>query len=562
MISINQIKELLPKTFRIFFGKFERLKEIQEKTIPIVILKKNAIIVSSTSSGKTEAVLAPLVELLLKEKWQPLSILWIVPTRALVNDLYERIKSILKHFSLEVDKKTADFPKIDYKKIPDIIITTPESTDSLLCRHPNIFYHLQAIVIDEIHFLDGNYRGDQLRILLKRIQEISKNDFNIYLLSATVIEPDIVAKRYIHKEFEVITSSEKREIVYSLLPINDYEDVPDVLFDFLKNEPHQKILAFCNRKVLVEMMSAIFKRSLFWKDYSIVIHHGDLSKKYRIEVEETIKKSKKVICISSSTLEIGIDIGDISLAVLIETPFTISSLLQRIGRSNRKENTIRAVGFFGLEVEFEILSEMFELAKQGILDGYEYVPDPGVIVQQILSLLYANRNGLTFDTFYETLRPLLIDFAIYYSKFTGLFPKKEDSFESLEKLAMTILKQILDYLLDKYKNYIGYSETYFKYYPREKTLNLGNQGLVHSNIPIFKEYKIIDIYSKKEIGVLAAFPARVFYFAGKCWKIVDYEDNKIFVKEVTYPEYEITVRATSTLSKYYTYLPDKYRILI
>ena len=212
MIS-NQIelKKKLRRTWTTFFGRYGKLLPIQLKTIPVLLERKNAIVVSPTASGKTEAIVAPLIEKLLRENWENMSILYISPTRALVNDMYYRLKEQLDELDISLSLKTGDKPYFNPRNLPNFLITTPESLDSLICRYPSSFKNIKAVVLDEIHLLDNTYRGDQLRMLLKRLEYIAETDFNMYALSATIADPEDVGSRYL-KNFEIIISHSKREI--------------------------------------------------------------------------------------------------------------------------------------------------------------------------------------------------------------------------------------------------------------------------------------------------------------------------------------------------------------
>jgi len=180
--QIIDIKKKLSRAWNTFFSKFEKLLEIQLKAIPVVLERKNAIVVSSTASGKTEAVVAPLIERFLREEWKNLAILYISPTKALVNDIYYRLNGQLEELEVSVSIKTGDNPQFNPNKPPNFLITTPESFDSLLCRHPGSFNDIKAVVLDELHLLDNTYRGDQLRLLLKRLKCTAETDFNIYTI--------------------------------------------------------------------------------------------------------------------------------------------------------------------------------------------------------------------------------------------------------------------------------------------------------------------------------------------------------------------------------------------
>ncbi|MEO0105659.1 MAG: DEAD/DEAH box helicase, partial [candidate division WOR-3 bacterium] len=160
------IKERLKRTWIPFFSRFGSLTEIQKKVIPKILEDKNLVIISPAATGKTEATVAPIVEKLLEKNKTDFSILYVSPTRALVNDLYRRLQYPFEYLNLKIEKKTGDRPRINEKKLPFILLTTPESFDSLLSRHTQIFTSLSYVILDEIHLLDNTPRGDQLRILL------------------------------------------------------------------------------------------------------------------------------------------------------------------------------------------------------------------------------------------------------------------------------------------------------------------------------------------------------------------------------------------------------------
>ena len=168
----------LNKTYFTFFGKFSDLTSIQKETIPLVLKKNNSLIIAPTASGKTEAIMAPVCEVLLsniKREKNQLKVLYIVPTKALVSDILKRLKDKIEILGLTLGGRTGDTRSFKKNDPQDILITTPETTDSLISTDPELFSNLEFLIIDELHFLDNTYRGDQLRILMNRIQNNLKN---------------------------------------------------------------------------------------------------------------------------------------------------------------------------------------------------------------------------------------------------------------------------------------------------------------------------------------------------------------------------------------------------
>lgn len=519
MIDVRrELKGKLKRTWTTFFSRFGKLLPIQEKTIPLILKRKNAIIVSSTASGKTEAVVAPLIERLLNENWKDLSILYICPTRALVNDMYYRLKEQLEELNVSLSLKTGDKPQFNPNKLPDFLITTPESLDSLICRYPSSFKNLKAVILDEIHLIDNTYRGDQLRLLLRRLEYIAETDFNLYALSATIADPENVGSRYL-KDFEVIISSGKREIEYTLL-----KSLREVL-DYAREEKLKKLLIFCNKRANVENAAKECKR--LWGGDRVVVHHGSLSKQIREEAESFMKETQYGVCVATMTLEIGIDIGDIDAVVLAEVPWSVSSLLQRIGRGNRRTQKCRVFAIFNSEEERAMFEMMFKVAIEGFVEPVEYSPDLSVVVQQIFSSLYANPSGLESDYFIEL--------------FNGFCSEGD-------------LKDISSHLATK-----GWIEKrYDKWYATTKVKDWGEKGKIHSNIPSTKTLKVIDIASKRVVGEVQYPVDNIFVVAGGAWEVVYVSDNKIYVRSKKSKASAAKFKSHTAKGYFYYFLPKKY----
>jgi ATP-dependent Lhr-like helicase len=490
MISnqIGELKKRLKRTWITFFGRYGRLLPIQEKTIPVVLDRRNAIIVSSTASGKTEAVIAPLIERLLGENWEDLVILYISPTRALVNDMYYRLHEQLEELGVLVSLRTGDKPQFNTNNPPNILLTTPESFDSLLCRHHNSFRKVKVVILDEIHLMDNTYRGDQLRLLLKRLEDISEADVNVYVLSATIADPKDVGIRYL-KNFEIITASGRQEIEYTF--VSSLKEI----FDYARKDNLKKLIFFCNKKANVEMFAT--ECNNLWTN-RVVVHHGSLSKTVREEAESFMKESQYGICIATMTLEIGIDIGDIDAVVLAEVPWSISSLLQRIGRGNRRTHKNKVFAIYKSNEEKLILEQMLKIAIEGYVEPIDYSPDLSVVVQQIFSSLYANPNGLEED---------------YFLKLFSGFCTADD------------LKEILNHLTKE-----GWiQKRYWKCYATTKLMDLGERGTIHSNIPTISSLRVIDVNSKSHIGEVQYPIDEVFMLDGKVWRIVGVSEDEVYV---------------------------------
>jgi ATP-dependent Lhr-like helicase len=374
--------------------------------------------------------------------------------------MYYRLKEQLEELNISLSLKTGDKPQFNPDNPSNFLITTPESLDSLICRHPTGFRSIRAIVLDEIHLLDNTYRGDQLRIILKRLERIVENDFNAYALSATIANPEDVGSRYL-KDFEVIAIPGKREIEYTL--VRSLEEV----LNYARKEKLKKLLIFCNKRASVENVARECKR--LWGNDRVVVHHGSLSKQIREEAESFMKETQYGVCVATMTLEIGIDIGDIDAVVLAEVPWSVSSLLQRVGRGNRRTQKCRVFAIFNSEEEELMFEQMFRVAIEGYVETVKYSQDLSVVVQQIFSSLYANPNGLE---------------GVYFIELFNEFCSESD------------LKDILSHL--EIKEWI--KKKHDKWYATTNLMDWGEKGKIHSNIPSIKTLKVVDVRSKQIIG--------------------------------------------------------------
>jgi len=465
-------------------------------------MRHNVVVISPAATGKTEAVIAPLIENLL-EKWDNsaesyLKILYISPTRALVNDLYRRLVDPITYVGIELGRKTGDRPQLDYRKLPTVLLTTPESFDSLLTRHSKIFIDLEAVVLDEIHLLDNTPRGDQLRILLKRLRKINSR-LHYCALSATIDDLDIGSRYFAHPQVCYLQSM--RAIEYTLMPHTNFIKK---LFEILRERKLKKILIFFNARSFAELFSQRFNRPPF--EDAVLVHHASLQKQRREEVERQMNSSEKAILCATSTLELGIDIGDIDCIVLYRPPFNVSSLLQRIGRGNRRTNKLYAVGVYTNRWEKILFETFFDCAINGQLFDRHYQPSLSVIPQQIYSYLYQRRRiGSTLKSVHRILVPPYDEGQV-----TATFKKLVDDDKIRE------IRRGIYFLTSKLEKKIDW-------------------GKIHSNIAeiSFGEYDVYDVASGRLIGRIFYLKNR-FILGGRCWELVQIaeKEKKVYARDI------------------------------
>lgn len=398
----ERIARHLERTWSAFFARFGRLTPVQRAAIPTILDGRDVLVTAATASGKTEAACAPLIERQMSSR-APWTILYVSPTRALVNDLYERLYRPLHQLGLRVERRTGEY-RPSPGQLPHVLLTTPESFDSMLCRgrrqNDRIGHDLagvSAIVLDEIHLLHGTPRGEQVRWLFDRLRRLRSeaktkgwvpfDGVQTVALSATLPDAHAVSRAYL-QEGETIVVPGGREIE-EVVPPSLETSIEVALPAYVEAlQRPEKILVFCNARKRVDLLTAYLRGQLASFGYEIAAHHGSLDKTEREATEGVIKQEQKSIVVATSTLEIGIDIGDVDLVVLDGPAPDISALLQRIGRGNRRSNKTRVMNCADNPFERLVLEAMMDSARAGWLGLPETGPQFAVARQQVASYIF------------------------------------------------------------------------------------------------------------------------------------------------------------------------------
>lgn len=489
--NLAAVRGRMKHAWRPFFAKFGNLTSVQLQAIPRILEGAKVVLASPTASGKTEAAVAPVAEKFILEQWQGLSLLYVVPTRALANDSLVRIEGPLQDMGIRAALKHGDRPHLPGNKLPNCLITTPESLDSLICRRSQAFVDLRTVILDEIHLVDNTYRGDQLRLLLWRLRKLSSHTpLAIHVLSATLSAPHEIGRRYIN-DFDMVTVAGVREIDY------DISGSLEQTYRKARSQGWKKLLCFCNLRESVESVAAELGK--LWSPYPVVAHHGSLNRREREEAEMVMREARVAVCVATSTLEIGIDIGDIDLIVLAEVPWSVSSLVQRLGRGNRRDSVIHAAAIANSTGERLLLEAMFETARVGALPQEFYEPDLSVAVQQTFSHLFQHPEGAPEGQLTELLSCLC----------------SGDE-------ATAILGELRDDGWLEWRTGRWCAST--------KVMDLAEKGKIHSNIPDSEGHEVVDVESGKKIGTIAGFFDDVFVLARRAWRVVSVTGKTVKVR--------------------------------
>jgi len=390
-----ELRQLLATSWNAFFARFGCLRPVQLAAIAPIAAGNSVLVTAPTAGGKTEAVVAPICERLRGGRWEGLSILLITPTRALVNDLFERLAGPLREMGISLGRKTADYAIARDEGPEQFVITTPESFESMLTFRKHRLAHLRVIIIDEIHLLDGSPRGDQLRSLLQRLRlflnhaSSGTRTLQIVALSATLPDARRTAISYLGEPAEVVSVSGQREIeAHVITAVGDERGCAEAAITASDVFPDvRKVLVFVNSRRQVDASTRHFRYGRF-ASASIYGHHGNLAKAERENTEARFKSDRFSVCVSTMTLEIGIDIGSVDLVICIDPPFSLASFLQRIGRGCRRLQGKTRVLCVASSLARQLIFEgMIEQAKIGIPQGPVVPFRRSVLVQQTLAYL-------------------------------------------------------------------------------------------------------------------------------------------------------------------------------
>lgn len=399
---MSSVDKLNRRVAEAFYGRFKQLHRHQELAIESIINGRNLVLAAGTGSGKTEAVIAPLIHVYMQaaNSNDSTTIIYIAPTKALVNDIYKRIDLPLQHIGLRVGVRHGDLDSLKQKNIPHILITTPESLDVLLFRKDDAIKTVKAVVIDEVHLFYNTQRGLQLSLLLHRLERLNQIQLQFACLSATVVSLEHI-RDFIFgpvRDCDFVKAETRREIQNHIRILNTSVDFVRLITRQM-SQPKTKLLIFANSRKECEHLAGLLREENTLRE-GVFTHYSSLSSDVRQKVERDFSSYESAVCISTSTLELGIDIGDIDMVILYGAPSNVESLLQRIGRSNRRSRKTNVAAFVPETSAHPVrealsLVTLMWLAQAGIMPARSPYSLFGAAVQQSLSIVGAVDGSYT-----------------------------------------------------------------------------------------------------------------------------------------------------------------------
>ncbi|NWJ20512.1 DEAD/DEAH box helicase [Marine Group I thaumarchaeote] len=525
----QQTNQILDSLFEKF--GFSKLTEIQKKASPIILQKKDCLVIAPTGSGKTECSVIPIFSLLKNSKKSgKIKVLYITPLRALNRDVFRRITKYAHSNELSIEIRHGDTSQKDRRKIrddpPDILITTPETLVILLTQIKmlNALSDLEWVIIDEVHELLASERGSQLSLSIERLELNSKYSLTKIGLSATVGNFEEAGKFVVgtKRKCQIIRDKSLRKYDVEIKYVDGtISDVAEKIIEYVSElDLDSPILLFTNTRGEAEFLASILKEK---SPIEIELHHGSLSKEVREETELTLREGKRGIVVCTSSLELGLDIGSVELVIHYGSPRQVSKLIQRIGRSRHNLNT-SAKGLIitnNPDDEFEARA-ILERVKEGSIEEQK-------IHDSSLDVLAHHLVGLSMQ-----IGEIPVEKA--FELVTKAYP-----FRNLQ------LEDLIDVLNLLDSNYlIFFDRTKMTYWKKGRAFKYYFENL--STIPDILKFKVFDSVGKKIIGSLDqrfvgdfGDSGNIFVLKGLQWRILNVDEKSFTVNVEPFRSGAITV---------------------
>jgi ATP-dependent Lhr-like helicase len=371
------------------------LRPLQREAIEPVLSGADCLLIAPTAGGKTEAAAFPVLTRMVDENWTGLSVIYVAPLRALLNNLLPRLEQHTAWLGRRVALWHGDVGDSARRSIlsepPDILLTTPESLEAMLVSrrvdHRILFRGLRVVVADEIHSFAAADRGWHLVAVLERLQRIADARIQRIGLSATLGNPDEVLAWY--------QGSNAALAPGRVLTAGDAPAAPEITLDYVGSLTNaaivisslhhgEKRLVFCESRSAAEQLAF----DLLERGVTTFVSHSSLSLDERRQSERAFAEARDCVIVSTSTLELGIDIGDLDRMIQLDSPRSVSSFLQRLGRTGRRAGTSRNALFLATETEtFLRAAGLLQLWGGGFVEPITPPPSPRhIAAQQFLAL--------------------------------------------------------------------------------------------------------------------------------------------------------------------------------
>ena len=355
------------------------LRPVQEQTIEAILTGQNCVVLAPTAGGKTEAAFFPILDIVYREQLAPVCALYVSPLRALLNNQEPRLLQLTGLVGATAFKWHGDVGQAARRRFlaepAHVLMTTPESLEVMLISpkidKARLFGGLRFVVIDEIHNFAAGDRGAHLMAVLERLARYTLFDVQRIGLSATVGDPAVIG-RWMQgsSQRSVVVIDPPREPIPRLVHVDVYDDAEELALRVAPLAQGRKTLFFVEGRRLAEGV----KQALADVATVSYVHHSSVGRELREEAEQAFcqrsygSDSQCIVC--TSTMELGIDVGDLNGVLQLDAPATVSSFMQRLGRTGRRPGSQAEINFFcGDEMALLRAVALVNLARRGWIES-------------------------------------------------------------------------------------------------------------------------------------------------------------------------------------------------
>jgi ATP-dependent Lhr-like helicase len=386
------------------------LRPLQRDAVGPLLDGEDAVLLAPTAGGKTEAAAFPLLSAMEAGRWTGLSVLYLCPLKALLNNLEPRLQQYAGWLGRRVGLWHGDVSSPARQRLladpVDLLLTTPESLEAMLIStkvdEREWFAGLRAVVVDEVHAFAGDDRGWHLLAVLERLSRVAGRPLQRIGLSATVGNPDELLSWLQGSGRGTRPGQVVAPPVPSPSPGGSSGAGADLELDYVGSVANaatvishlhrgEKRLVFCDSRQLVEELGAALRAH----GVTTFLSHASLALDERRRAEQAFAEARDCVIVATSTLELGIDVGDLDRVIQINAPMAVASFLQRLGRTGRRAGTSRNCLFLALNRQALLWSAgLLHLWGTGYVEPVVAPPEPRhIVAQQLLALCLQRRVG-------------------------------------------------------------------------------------------------------------------------------------------------------------------------
>jgi len=533
-------------------GRFGRPTEVQAQAWAVTARRRHALIAAPTGSGKTLAAFLSAIDELVREGLDggledEVHVLYVSPLKALSNDIRKNLQEPLAgihaglvamglpDIGIRAAVRTGDTPAAERERMrrspPHILVTTPESLYILLTSDSGraMLKSVKSVIVDELHAVAGSKRGSHLMLSLERLEALCERPPVRIGLSATVKPLHDMARFLIGQRDEAVEIIDAghvrdrdlaievpRSPLTAVMPTEVWSEMYDRLAELIHQ--HRTTLIFVNQRRIAERVARHLAERL--GEAHVTAHHGSLAREHRLNAEQRLKQGQLKALVATSSLELGIDIGDVDLVCQLGSPRAVNAFLQRVGRAGHAIGAVPKGRLFPLALD-DLLecTALLDAVTRGELDRIRVPVKPlDALAQHIVAETACREWQL--DALYECCRRA----------------------QPYRELALREFEQVVQMLADGYSTRRGRRGAYLHYDAVNRVLRarrgarlaaVTNAGV----IPDQFDYDVVLLPEEHRVGTLnedfafESLPGDIFQLGNASYRIVKVETGKVMVED-------------------------------